>query len=66
MGRNRKGNNFKRARGKRVEYRMPKTPKKPKLTILSEEEKEEILNKRFIGTYEKGKNFGFVVPDFKK
>ena len=69
MGRKRKhikGNNLKKTRGKRVEYRMPKTPKKPKVTILSEEEKEEILNKRFIGTYEKGKNFGFVVPDFKK
>ena len=69
MGRKRKhikGNDFKKTRGKRVEYRMPKTPKKPKVTILSEEEKEEILNKRFIGTYEKGKNFGFVVPDFKK
>lgn len=60
-----KRNDFKkfRAKGKRVEYRMPR---KPKHIIISEEEKEEILNKRFIGTYEKGKNFGFVVPDFKK
>ncbi len=68
MGKRRKNikrNDFKKSRekGKRVEYRMPR---KPKRIMISEEEQEEILNKRFIGTYEKGQNFGFVVPDFKK
>ena len=65
MGRKRK--NIKRkgfkSKGKRVEYRMPR---KTKRIIISEEEQAEILNKRFIGTYEKSQNFGFVVPDFKK
>ena len=65
MGRKRKNikNRGFNSKGKRVEYRMPKKQKK---IIISDEEKEEILNKRFIGTYEKSRNFGFVVPDFKK
>ena len=65
MGRKRKGikNKSFNSKGKRVEYRMPKKQKK---ILISDEEKEEILNKRFIGTYEKSRNFGFVVPDFKK
>ena len=50
--------------GKRTEYRMPKKQRKP--IELSEEEQEEILNQKFIGTYEKGQNFGFVVSDFKR
>ena len=57
-----------RRKGKRIEYRMPKKHKKPvelKKTNLTEEE-EAILNQTFIGTYEKSRNFGFVVPDFKK
>ena len=48
MGRKRKhikGNNVKKARGKRVEYKMPK---KPKVTIISDEEKEEILNEETV------------------
>lgn len=56
--------NIKRKKGKRIEYRMPKKPKK--IIEYTKEEEEEILNKKFIGTYEKGQNFGFVVPDFKK
>lgn len=68
MGKKRKNikrNNYRmsREKGKRVEYRMPRKTKK---IVISEEEQEEILNKRFIGTYEKGQNFGFVVPDLKK
>ena len=65
MGRKRKNikNRGFNSKGKRVEYRMPKKQKK---IIISDEENEEILNKRFIGTYEKSRNFGFVVPDFKK
>ena len=57
-----------RKKGKRIEYRMPKKHKKPvelKQVGLKPED-EEILNKTFIGTYEKSRNFGFVVPDFKK
>ena len=50
--------------GKRTEYRMPKKQRKP--IELSEEEQEEILNQKFVGTYEKGQNFGFVVSDFKR
>ena len=50
--------------GKRPEYRMPKKQRKP--IELSEEEQEEILNQKFVGTYEKGQNFGFVVSDFKR
>ena len=54
----------KRKKGKRIEYRMPKKPKK--VIEINKDEIEEILNKTFIGTFEKGRNFGFVVPDFKK
>ena len=43
---------------------MPKKKRTP--TKVSREDKEELLNQRIIGTYEKSKNFGFVVPDFKK
>ena len=50
--------------GQRTEHRMPRKPRRP--VEISEEEKEEILNQKFIGTYEKGPNFGFVVSDFKK
>lgn len=53
-----------RKKGKRIEYRMPRKPKKA--IQLTKEDEEEILNKKIIGTYEKGRNFGFVVPDFKK
>ena len=54
----------KRKKGKRIEYRMPKKPKK--VIEINKDEIDEILNKTFIGTFEKGRNFGFVVPDFKK
>lgn len=54
----------KRKQGKRIEYRMPRKPKKT--LEINKEELDEILNKTFIGTFEKGRNFGFVVPDFKK
>lgn len=70
MKRNHKtyGKKFEKGRrngsGKRTEYRMPKKQRKP--IELSEEEQEEILDKKFVGTYEKGQNFGFVVSDFKR
>ena len=70
MKRNHKtyGKKFEKGRrngsGKRTEYRMPKKQRKP--IELSEEEQEEILNQKFVGTYEKGQNFGFVVSDFKR
>lgn len=70
MKRNHKtyGKKFEKGRrngsGKRIEYRMPKKQRKP--IELSEEEQEEILNQKFVGTYEKGQNFGFVVSDFKR
>ncbi|MBQ9297688.1 MAG: ribonuclease R [Clostridia bacterium] len=42
-------------------------PKKQKKEIkIDQEDKEELLNQKILGTYEKSKNFGFVVPDFKK
>ena len=70
MKRNHKtyGKKFEKGRrngsGKRTEYRMPKKQRRP--IELSEEEQEEILDKKFVGTYEKGQNFGFVVSDFKR
>lgn len=51
-------------KGKRIEYRMPRKPKK--VIEFNNEEIEDLLNKTFIGTFEKERNFGFVVPDFKK
>ena len=54
----------KRKKGKRIEYRMPRKPKK--VIEFNNEEIEDLLNKTFIGTFEKERNFGFVVPDFKK
>lgn len=54
----------KRLKGKRTEYRRPRKLKKN--NGISRENKEEILNQKFIGTYEKSRNFGFVVPDFKR
>lgn len=55
---------MKRKKGKRIEYRMPKKPKRE--VQYDKEDEEEILNQKYIGTYEKSKKFGFVVPDFKK